>query len=220
MIKVIKFIMSKRDDIKGVYDCNNTTGPTWSSADSSTKNQLVSAIVYDAMIIYPIADFVQLVINNTELHDYIDDEKETFLHISNELLPELVLTVNHHETKWDNSINNYRLPNNSCMNYPNYELPHNRYAAMGRALLMLYKANGNQIYLDRVKILANKNTDEVLGVHMVGARVADLIMEAAVAMEYRASAEDLARICHGHPTYSEAVKEAAKAAWDGKPLNA
>ena len=71
-----------------------------------------------------------------------------------------------------------------------------------------------------VKVLADKNTDEILGVHMVGARVADLIMEAAVAMEYRASAEDLARICHGHPTYAEAVKEAAKAAWDGKPLNA
>lgn len=71
-----------------------------------------------------------------------------------------------------------------------------------------------------VKVLADKNTDEILGVHMVGARVADLIMEAAVAMEYRASAEDLARICHGHPTYSEAVKEAAKAAWDDKPLNA
>ncbi len=71
-----------------------------------------------------------------------------------------------------------------------------------------------------VKVLADKNTDEVLGVHIVGARAADLIMEAAVAMEYRASAEDLARICHGHPTYSEAVKEAAKAAWDGQPLNA
>ncbi len=71
-----------------------------------------------------------------------------------------------------------------------------------------------------VKVLADANTDEVLGVHMVGARVADLIMEAAVAMEYRASAEDLARICHGHPTYSEAMKEAAKAAWDGQPLNA
>ncbi len=71
-----------------------------------------------------------------------------------------------------------------------------------------------------VKVLADKNTDEVLGVHMVGARVADLIMEMAVAMEFRASAEDIARICHGHPTYSEAVKEAAKAAWDGKPLNA
>jgi dihydrolipoamide dehydrogenase len=71
-----------------------------------------------------------------------------------------------------------------------------------------------------VKVLADKTTDEVLGVHIVGARAADLIMEAAVAMEYRASAEDLARICHGHPTYSEAIKEAAKAAWDGKPLNA
>ncbi|QMU66400.1 MAG: dihydrolipoyl dehydrogenase [Flavobacteriaceae bacterium] len=71
-----------------------------------------------------------------------------------------------------------------------------------------------------VKIIADKKTDEILGVHMVGARAADLIMEAAVAMEYRAAAEDLARICHGHPTYSEAVKEAAKAAWDGKPLNA
>lgn len=71
-----------------------------------------------------------------------------------------------------------------------------------------------------VKVLADKNTDEVLGVHIVGARAADLIMEAAVAMEYRASAEDLARICHGHPTYSEAIKEAAKAAWDGQPLNA
>ena len=71
-----------------------------------------------------------------------------------------------------------------------------------------------------VKVLADKTTDEILGVHIVGARAADLIMEAAVAMEYRASAEDLARICHGHPTYSEAIKEAAKTAWDGKPLNA
>lgn len=71
-----------------------------------------------------------------------------------------------------------------------------------------------------VKVLADKNTDEVLGVHIVGARAADLIMEAAVAMEFSASAEDIARICHGHPTYSEAMKEAAKAAWDGKPLNA
>ena len=70
-----------------------------------------------------------------------------------------------------------------------------------------------------VKVLADKKTDEILGVHMVGARVADLIMEMAVAMEFRASAEDIARICHGHPTYAEAVKEAAKAAWDGMPLN-
>jgi len=60
-----------------------------------------------------------------------------------------------------------------------------------------------------VKIIADAETDEVLGVHMIAPRAADLIMEAVVAMEYRASAEDIARISHPHPTYSEAVKEAA-----------
>lgn len=70
-----------------------------------------------------------------------------------------------------------------------------------------------------VKILSDKETDEVLGVHMVGARVADLIAEAVVAMEYRASAEDIARMTHAHPTYSEAVKEAALAATDNRPIH-
>lgn len=60
-----------------------------------------------------------------------------------------------------------------------------------------------------VKILADSHSDEVLGVHIVAARAADLIMEAVVAMEFRASSEDIARICHGHPTYAEAIKEAA-----------
>lgn len=60
-----------------------------------------------------------------------------------------------------------------------------------------------------VKVLADKTTDEVLGVHMIGPRVADMIAEAALAMEYRASAEDIARVCHAHPTYTEAFKEAA-----------
>jgi dihydrolipoamide dehydrogenase len=70
-----------------------------------------------------------------------------------------------------------------------------------------------------IKVLADKNTDEVLGVHMVCARAADLIMEAVTAMEYRASAEDIARICHPHPTYSEAFKEAALGATDNRPLH-
>ncbi len=70
-----------------------------------------------------------------------------------------------------------------------------------------------------VKILADKTTDEVLGVHIIGARAADLIMEAVVAMEFRASAEDIARICHGHPTYSEAIKEAALDATDKRALH-
>jgi len=65
-----------------------------------------------------------------------------------------------------------------------------------------------------VKILTDAKTDEVLGVHMIGARVADLITEAVTAMEFRASAEDIARMSHAHPTYAEAVKEAAMAAND------
>ncbi len=70
-----------------------------------------------------------------------------------------------------------------------------------------------------VKILADKNTDEVLGVHMVGARAADMIAETVVAMEYRASAEDIARISHAHPTYTEAVKEAALAATENRAIH-
>lgn len=70
-----------------------------------------------------------------------------------------------------------------------------------------------------VKILADTNTDEVLGVHMVGARVADLIAEAVVAMEYKASAEDIARMSHAHPTYAEAVKEAALDATEKRALH-
>ena len=70
-----------------------------------------------------------------------------------------------------------------------------------------------------VKIIADKKTDEVLGVHMIGARCADLITEAVTAMEFRASAEDISRMSHAHPTYAEAVKEAALAATDDRALH-
>ncbi|MDT8347714.1 MAG: dihydrolipoyl dehydrogenase [Flavobacteriaceae bacterium] len=70
-----------------------------------------------------------------------------------------------------------------------------------------------------IKILADKTTDEVLGVHMIGARAADLIAEAVTAMEFRASAEDIARMSHAHPTYSEAVKEAAMAATEDRAMH-
>jgi dihydrolipoamide dehydrogenase len=60
-----------------------------------------------------------------------------------------------------------------------------------------------------IKIIADATTDEVLGVHMIGARAADLIAEAVTAMEFRASAEDISRMSHAHPTFAEAIKEAA-----------
>jgi dihydrolipoamide dehydrogenase len=86
------------------------------------------------------------------------------------------------------------------------------FKALGRA-----RASGD---LDGfVKILADAKTDEVLGVHMIGARTADLIAEAVVAMEYKASAEDISRMSHAHPTFAEAIKEAALAATDNRALH-
>jgi dihydrolipoamide dehydrogenase len=71
----------------------------------------------------------------------------------------------------------------------------------------------------QVKILADATTDEILGVHMIGARAADMIAEAVTAMEFRASAEDVARMSHAHPTYTEAIKEAALAATENRALH-
>ena len=86
-----------------------------------------------------------------------------------------------------------------------------------------FKANGRAIAsIDTdglVKVLADKHTDEILGIHMIGPRAADLIAEGVVAMEYKASAEDIARMSHAHPTFTEAIKEAALAATDNRALH-
>lgn len=70
-----------------------------------------------------------------------------------------------------------------------------------------------------IKVLADKETDEILGVHMVGPRCADLIAEAVLAMEFRASAEDIVRTCHAHPTYTESFKEACLAATENRAIH-
>ena len=70
-----------------------------------------------------------------------------------------------------------------------------------------------------IKVLAHKDTDEILGVHMIGPRAADMIAEAVVAMEYRASAEDISRMSHAHPTFTESFKEACLAATDNRALH-
>lgn len=70
-----------------------------------------------------------------------------------------------------------------------------------------------------IKVMSDASTDEILGVHMIGPRAADMIAEAVVAMEFKASAEDIARMSHAHPTYSEAFKEACLAATDNRALH-
>ena len=69
-----------------------------------------------------------------------------------------------------------------------------------------------------VKFLADEKTDRILGVHVIGPMASELIAEAVVAMEFRASSEDIALICHAHPSLSEAMKEAALAV-DKRALN-
>ncbi|MCG8574582.1 MAG: dihydrolipoyl dehydrogenase [Flavobacteriales bacterium] len=86
-------------------------------------------------------------------------------------------------------------------------------------LKALGRSRASMDIMGLVKVIADAETDEVLGVHMVSARAADMIMEAVTAMEYRASAEDMARICHPHPTYTEATKEAALAATEDRALH-
>ena len=70
-----------------------------------------------------------------------------------------------------------------------------------------------------IKVLAHGETDEILGVHMCGPRAADMIAEAVVAMEFRATAEDISRMSHAHPTFTEAIKEAALAATGNRALH-
>jgi dihydrolipoamide dehydrogenase len=86
-----------------------------------------------------------------------------------------------------------------------------------------FRANGRAVAsgdLDGfVKVLADATTDEILGVHIIGPRAADMITEAVVAMEYRASAEDISRMSHPHPTFTEAIREACLAATDNRPIH-
>jgi dihydrolipoamide dehydrogenase len=71
-----------------------------------------------------------------------------------------------------------------------------------------------------VKVIADADTDRVLGVHIFGPRASEVIAEAVAVVEFQGSAEDIARICHAHPTLSESLGEAARAAWSGSALNA
>lgn len=86
------------------------------------------------------------------------------------------------------------------------------YKALGRA-----RASGDTDGL--VKVLADKENDEILGMHIIGARAADMIAAGVTAMEFRASAEDVARMSHAHPTYMEGVKEACLAATANRPIH-
>ena len=80
------------------------------------------------------------------------------------------------------------------------------------------RAKVNNEFDGFVKIIADEKTDKILGVHMIGPHVSEMIAELALAMEFGASSEDIARTIHAHPTYTEAIKEAAMAV-DKRPIH-
>ena len=94
-----------------------------------------------------------------------------------------------------------------------------KYKAGSFAMRALGRARASMDTDGQVKVLADAATDEILGVHMIGARAADMIAEAVVAMEFRASAEDGSRMSHAHPTFTEAIKEACLAATDDRAIH-
>ncbi len=88
------------------------------------------------------------------------------------------------------------------------------YKVGGFPMRALGRARASMDIEGQIKVLADATTDEILGIHMIGARAADMIAEAVVAMEFRASSEDISRISHAHPTFTEAIKEACLAVDD------
>ena len=115
----------------------------------------------------------------------------------------------------------YTWPEVASVGYTEEELKEKKHAyKVGK---FPYKALGRaraSMDLDGlVKVLADKETDEILGMHIIGARAADMIAAGVTAMEYRASAEDVSRMSHAHPTYMEAVKEACLAATENRPIH-
>ncbi|TNE79112.1 MAG: dihydrolipoyl dehydrogenase [Bacteroidetes bacterium] len=115
----------------------------------------------------------------------------------------------------------YTWPEVAAVGYTEEQLKEagRKYKAGKFPFLALGRARASMDTEGFVKVLADEQTDEILGVHMIGARAADLIAEAVVAMEYRASAEDISRMSHAHPTYSEALKEACLVATGNRALN-
>jgi dihydrolipoamide dehydrogenase len=115
----------------------------------------------------------------------------------------------------------YTWPEVAAVGYTEEELKANgkKYKIGAFPFKALGRARASMDIDGTVKVLADASTDEILGVHIIGPRAADMIAEAVVAMEYRASAEDIARMSHAHPTFTEAFKEACLVATGNRALN-
>jgi hypothetical protein len=149
-------VMSERDDRQGRFDYRNKSEAVWSAANPSyTLNaEPYAFIVHSGMITYPMADLAQLIINTPDLQDEISEEGKSFLDIAEWLVLEISLTVAAHEDQWDQKSGTYRFRNSPILEYGSEILPFNQSTALGRTLLMMYKATQNEHYLDKARQIA------------------------------------------------------------------
>ncbi|MBX7202804.1 MAG: dihydrolipoyl dehydrogenase [Bacteroidia bacterium] len=115
----------------------------------------------------------------------------------------------------------YTWPEVACVGYTEEQLKEQgrKYKAGSFPFRASGRARASMDLDGFIKVLADEQTDEILGVHMIGPRAADMIAEAVLAMEFKATAEDISRICHAHPTFTEAFKEAALAATANRAIH-
>jgi hypothetical protein len=148
-------VIKQRDDMHGRVDYRGISRPTWVATKYSINNEPCAWVVHSGMITYPIADFSQLVINSPNLQRETSYSGKTFINVANWLKDKVAETIAAHDNEWDNIIGVYRFPNASVIDFPNAVMPINQYAAMGRTLLMMYLATGEETYLNKATKLAH-----------------------------------------------------------------
>jgi len=147
-------VIAQRDDNQGRVDYRGVSGPTWVATKFSNNDEPYAWIVHSGMITYPMADFVQLVINNPNLWNYTSYSGQEFIEVANWLKDEVAQTIAAHDDQWDDAEGVYRFRDAPVFSYPNEILPVNQQAAMGRTLLMMYLATGEPAHLYKTSKLA------------------------------------------------------------------
>jgi len=157
-------VINQRDDKQGRVDYRGVSGPTWVATDSTygTNGQPYAWVAHSGMITYPMADFVQLVINDLSLHSHTSYSGKTFIDVANWLKDEVAQTIAAHNDEWDDAEKVYRFRNTPILGKLSYDiLPFNHYAAMGRTLLMMYLSTGKSSYLYKASALVRHFLDNL-----------------------------------------------------------
>ena len=152
-----KNVMQQRDDVQGYTDYRGVSDATWICKTFTLNKEPYSWIVDSGNTTYGMADCAQLIINTPELHNLTSNEGNTLIEDANWLVGEIAKTIAAHDDQWDEELGAYRFRDAEPLlgDISGRILPHNMYSAMGRTLLMMYRATQNEEYLAKVTSLAN-----------------------------------------------------------------